>query len=131
MASVNIVAVSGRLTRDAEMRATRSGSLVINFSVAVNERRKSESGEWEDHPTFVDCVVFGRRCEALHQHLTKGRLVFCSGRLRQNNWTDPEGNVRRKLELLVEEIVWQPGDVSGLRGRMDPTQDLLDDDVPF
>lgn len=131
MSSINIVAVSGRLTRDAEVRATKSGSMVMNFSVAVNERRKNDAGEWEDRPTFVDCVVFGRRCEGLVPHMTRGRLVFCSGRLHQSVWTDQDGRARSKLELYVEEIVWQPDEVGRMRDRMQPGRDLSDESIPF
>ena len=63
--SINRVVISGNLTRDGEIRATAGGTTVLTFGVAVNDRRRNASGEWEDVPNFVDCVMFGTRADAL------------------------------------------------------------------
>ena len=64
--SINRVNISGNLTRDPELRATGSGMQILRFGVAVNDRaRNQQTGEWEDRPNFVDCVVFGNRADAL------------------------------------------------------------------
>lgn len=105
----------------------------MSFSVAVNERRKGESGEWEDHPSFVDCTVFGRRAESLARHMTRGRMVLVSGRLHQSTWTDADGNARSRLEVNVDEVAWdhraaaeQPRDAAD--GMPVGT---YDDEIPF
>ena len=60
--SINRVNISGNLTRDPELRVTGSGTQILSFGVAVNDRRRNpQSGEWEDYPNYVDCVVFGAR----------------------------------------------------------------------
>mgnify|MGYP001750868778 CR=1 FL=1 len=52
--SINRVCVTGNLTRDPELRATQSGSQVLSFGIAVNDRRKNQqTGEWEDYPNSV------------------------------------------------------------------------------
>ncbi len=64
--SINRVIVSGNLTRDPELRATTGGTNVLTFGIAVNDRRRNpQSGEWEDVPNFVDCVMFGARAESV------------------------------------------------------------------
>ena len=74
--SINKVVISGNLTRDGEIRTTQSGMSVLNIGVAVNDRIKNAtSGEWEDYPNYVNCVMFGRRAEAIAQYLTKGTKV--------------------------------------------------------
>ena len=73
--SINRVVISGNLTRDGEIRATAGGTTVLTFGVAVNDRRRNASGEWEDVPNFVDCVMFGTRADALARFLTKGTKV--------------------------------------------------------
>ena len=71
--SINRVNISGNLTRDPELRATGSGMQILRFGVAVNDRaRNQQTGEWEDRPNFVDCVVFGNRADALSRLLSKG-----------------------------------------------------------
>lgn len=104
--SINKVFITGRLTRDAELRTTPSGMFVLGFGVAVNERRKNnQTGQWEDHPVFVDCVMFGTRAEKIAPHLVKGTKVAVEGRLRYNQWEDKNtGQKRGKLDVIVDEI---------------------------
>lgn len=77
--SINRVSLSGNLTRDPELRSTTSGSQVLSFGIAVNDRRRNAQGEWEDVPNYVDCVVFGARAESLSRFLAKGQKN-CIGR---------------------------------------------------
>lgn len=104
--SINKVFVTGRLTRDAELRTTQSGAFVLNIGVAVNERRKNaQTGQWEDHPNFVDCTMFGTRAEKIAPHLVKGTKVAIEGRLRYSSWEDRgSGQKRSKLDVIVDEI---------------------------
>lgn len=101
--SLNSVAISGNLTRDPELRQTPGGTSVLSFGVAVNERRKSASGEWEDVPNFVDCTMFGTRADALAKYLHKGTKVAVSGRLRYSSW-ERDGQKRSKLEVVADDI---------------------------
>ena len=102
--SINRVNLTGRLTRDPELRSTSGGAAVLAFSLAVNDRRRDpRTGEWEDVPNFVDCTVFGRRGEALQRHLAKGSLVAVDGRLRYSSW-EKDGQRRSKLEVVAEDL---------------------------
>lgn len=68
--SVNRVNITGNLTRDPELRATKGGTPMLAIGVAVNDRRKNpQTGEWEDYPNFIDCVVFGNRAELSLIHI--------------------------------------------------------------
>ena len=102
--AINQVAISGNLTRDAELRATRSGAQLLSFSVAVNERVKNQaSGEWEDRPNYVDCTLFGARAEKLAPYLSKGSKVSVQGRLHYSSW-EKDGERRSKLDVVVSEL---------------------------
>lgn len=102
--SINRVNISGNLTRDAELRTTQSGTGILGFGVAVNDRRKNpQTGEWEDVPNYIDCVIFGKRAESLSQYLTKGTKVAIEGKLRWSQW-EREGQKRSKIEVIVDEI---------------------------
>lgn len=101
--SINKVFISGNLTRDAELRETKSGNNVLNFSVAVNDSVKNANGEWENYPNFVDCVMFGKRADALFEPLVKGAKVAIEGKLRYSSW-EKDGAKRSKLEVIVDEI---------------------------
>lgn len=101
--SINTVSISGNITADAKKNETKSGSAVLTFSVAVNERRKNSAGEWEDYPNFIDCAIFGKRAESLAQYLKKGTKVSVSGHLRQSRW-ERDGQKRSKLDIVVDEV---------------------------
>ncbi len=104
--SINRVMITGNLTRDSELRTTPSGMFVLGFGVAVNERRKNnQTGQWEDRPVFVDCVMFGTRAEKIAPYLVKGTKVAIEGRLRYSSWEDKgSGQKRSKLDVTVDEI---------------------------
>ena len=102
--SINRVNISGNLTRDPGMRATQTGTQILTFGVAVNDRRRNpQTGEWEDYPNFIDCVVFGNRAEALSRFLSKGAKVAIEGKLRWSQW-ERDGQKRSKIEVIVDEV---------------------------
>lgn len=103
--SINRVNITGNLTRDPELRATVGGTQMLAFGVAVNDRRRNQqTGEWEDVPNFVDCIVFGSRAEAVSRFISKGSKVAIEGKLRYSAWENKEGQRRSKLEVVVDEI---------------------------
>lgn len=105
--SVNMVALSGNITRDAELHKTSAtGTAVLDFSIAVNDRRhNSQTGEWEDHANFFDITVFGKRAETIHTWCTKGVKVVISGKLRQNTWQDKNtGQNRSRVTIIADDI---------------------------
>ena len=102
--SINIVTISGNLTRDPELRQAGNTS-VLSFGVAVNDRRRNpQSGQWENVPNFVDCIVFGSRADALAGLLHKGSKVAIDGKLRYSSWEGKDGKKRSKLEVVVNEL---------------------------
>lgn len=101
--SINRVIVSGNLTRDPELRKTAGGMTVMQFGIAVNDRRKNQNGEWEDYPNFIDCTMFGTRAEAVSRYMAKGGKVAIEGKLRWSQW-EKDGSKRSKIEVIVDEI---------------------------
>ncbi len=146
--SINRVVISGNLTRDPELRATATGMQVMNIGVAVNDRRRNpQTGEWEDYPNFVDCVMFGTRAEAVSRYLSKGSKVAIEGKLRYSSW-EKEGQRRSKLEVIVDEIEFmsrgQQCEAGGyapapapqqapapMAAPVPPAVDVYDEDIPF
>lgn len=108
MSDVNRVLLTGRLTREPELRETAGGTAVLNFGLASNDRVKNQqTGEYEDRPNFVDCQIFGKRASALSAFLVKGMQVTVEGRLRYSSW-EKDGQKRSKLEVVVDELVLPP-----------------------
>ncbi len=104
--SVNVVTISGNLTRDPDFHMGQNGNAgILSLSVAVNDRRQNkQTGQWENVPNYVDCTVFGNRAISLAQILHKGMKVAISGKLHMNTWQDKNtGKNRSKLEVIVNE----------------------------
>jgi single-strand DNA-binding protein len=103
MADLNHVILIGRLTRDAELKYTKSEIAVCKFSVAVNHKKKS-GDQWVDEVNFFDIVLWGRQGESLNQYLLKGKQVGIDGELRQERWQDNSGQNRSRVEIVVSSI---------------------------
>ena len=99
---INHVVLVGRLTRDAELRYTNSGSAVANISLAINTRRRRDD-QWVDEAHFFDAVVWGKTAESWAQYLTKGKQIGLEGELRQNRW-EQDGQRRSKVEIFTRNI---------------------------
>ena len=125
--NINRVSISGNLTRDSELRSANNGTAILNFSVAVNDRRKVGE-EWQDVPNYIDCVVFGPRAVSLHNLLKKGAKVAIDGKLRWSSWETKEGSKRSKLEVIVDELELMS---APKQKQAAPTSAAYDEDVPF
>lgn len=122
--SINRVNVSGNLTREPELRTTQGGTQVLSFGLAVNDRRRNQqTGEWEDVPNFVDCVMFGSRAESVSRFIGKGSKVAVEGKLRYSAWEAKDGSKRSKLEIAVDDIEFM--------SKQAPVTDVYDDSIPF
>ena len=103
MASINVVAVSGNLVSDCT-KSKAGETPIVNFVVAVDERRKGKGGEWENYPNYIECALFGARAKALANALAKGVKVYVQGKLHQSRW-EKDGQKRSKVSITVDEIV--------------------------
>jgi single-strand DNA-binding protein len=103
MASYNRVILVGNLTRDVEVKYTANQTAVTDIGLAVNDRRKTATGEWVDEPTFLDVTLWGRTAEIASQYLSKGSSVLIEGRLRLDTW-ESEGQKRSKLRVVGDRM---------------------------
>jgi len=104
MASYNRVILVGNVTRDPEIRHTPSQLAVTDLGLAVNERRKNQSGEWTEETVFVDVTLWGRQAEVAGEYLSKGSPVLIEGKLRLDTWETPDGQKRSKLKVVGERM---------------------------
>jgi len=108
MSDLNEVIVSGRLTKNSELRYTPSGTAVTDVVVASN-RIWSKDSDRQEETTFVDVTIWGRQAESLQEYLVKGRHIMVVGRLKLNKWETDEGDKRSKLTMVAEKINLTPG----------------------
>jgi single-strand DNA-binding protein len=147
MASINRVVLVGNLTRDPELRHTPSGTPVCSLRLAVNTRRKDETGQWVDKPNYFDVTVWGAQGERCAQYLAKGRPVAIDGRLEWREWESQDGGKRQAVEVVADSVQFLGGRDGGGEGggggqyipadapQQTATADFpaspTDDDIPF
>jgi single-strand DNA-binding protein len=93
---MNHVGLTGRLTRDPEMRSTKSGEDVCGMRLAVDGP--------DENTTFVDVTAFGGLAGNCGEYLEKGRAVAVSGRLAYSEWEAEDGSKRSKHEVIAQAV---------------------------
>lgn len=104
MGSLNKVLLIGNTGRDAEMRYLSTGTAKTEFSLAVSNRRRGASGEWEDQTEWFNVVLFGDTAERLSQYITKGKQLYIEGRLSTRNWDDDQGVRHYRTEVIANNV---------------------------
>jgi single-strand DNA-binding protein len=112
MANLNKVMLIGRLTAPPEA-INAGGSKGAKFRFAVNNRRRTPEGQWEDVPVYIDCEAwnrgdFGRTADTVLNHLDKGRQIFIEGHLKFEQW-EKDGVKRNRLSVVVDRIEFLDG----------------------
>jgi single-strand DNA-binding protein len=140
-ANINRVVLVGNLTRDPELRHTPGGTPVCSLRVAVNDRKRDESGNWVDAPNYFSISVFGNQAENCAQYLSKGRPVGVDGKLRWREWQAQDGSKREAVEVVADSVQFlgSRGDGDGGNqfvpaGAAQESADFpaaADDDIPF
>jgi single-strand DNA-binding protein len=135
--NINVVVITGNLTRDPELRTTPGGTSVAKLRVAVNGRRKNGHGEWVDKPNFFDVTVWGAHGESCATYLAKGRPVAVEGRLDWREWGN-DGEKRQSVEIVANSVQFLGGKPSeeeagepAQASEPEPAAAGGDDEIPF
>ena len=114
--NINRVVLVGNLTKDPELRTTPGGTSVCKLRLAVNTRRKDQSGNWTDKPNYFDITVWGQQGENCATYLQKGRPVAIDGRLEWREW-ESEGGKRQAVEIVADSVQFLATTASASRPR--------------
>jgi single-strand DNA-binding protein len=134
--NINRVIITGNLTKDPELRSLNSGTSVCKLRVAVNSRRKDQSGEWVDKPNYFDVTVWGAQGENCATYLSKGRPVAVDGRLEWREWEASDGSKRQSVEIIADSVQFLGsrdgggGGGNGFEAKSDVPADTSDFDKP-
>lgn len=99
MSSINSVSITGRLTKDVDLKTTQSGKTVTNITLAVDNFGKDAGA------SFIDVVLWGATAEIADKYLSKGSMAGITGRLQQRSYEDRDGNKRSIIEVVASDLV--------------------------
>ena len=136
--SINRVVLTGRLTRDVELKATSTGNNVASFSVAVDGFTRDQNGE--NNSSFINCVAWSNSAKFVSTYCKKGSLVALEGRLQSRSYDRKDGTKATAVEVIIDRIEnLSPKDAAttsaneGFSIQENENQPLSysDDDLPF
>lgn len=101
---INNVILTGRLTKNLELRQTSTGKSMTYFNLAVNRNFKNEQGE--QTADFINCVAFGKQAENMTRFLTQGSLIAVEGRISTRNFQGNDGKTVYVTEVIVGNVTF-------------------------
>lgn len=129
--------IVGNLTRDPELRYTPNGTAVARFGVAVNTRRKDDSGTYVDaDPQFYNVTTWRDLAVNVSESVEKGTRVVIVGHLSYRAWEDDDKNKRSAVEVVADaigpDLTWATASVAKTNRRsVDEPQDYDPAEEPF
>lgn len=108
--AVNEAFLVGNLGRKPELKYTPSGDAVVGFSIAVSESWKGRDGNWQEKTHWLDLTAWRELAEKVAE-LDKGDSVLVRGRIKNETWTDRDGQKRNstKVDVSTLEVISKPG----------------------
>ncbi len=135
---MNNVCLTGRITKDIELKRTQGNIAYASFNLAV-ERPQNKAGEKQTD--FPKVTVFGKQAENAAKYLAKGSLIGVTGRIQTGSYQGRDGNMVYTTDVYAERIEYlekrqegsqkQAQKASPQRGYSEPAYDEYDDDIPF
>lgn len=142
--SINRVVLTGRLTKDVELRVTANGTNVASFTVAVDGFAKDQNNNTVNQASFVSCVAWNQSAKFLSTYCKKGSMVALEGRLQTRSYDRRDGTKAYVTEVIVDRIEnLSPRDTNNMANNdnnsfsidqnENENQELAfsDDDLPF
>ena len=96
--ALNTISLSGRLTKDVELRSTQSGRSVASFTVAVDRDGKDAGTD------FINCVAWNGTAEFVSRYFGKGSACVVTGRLQVRDYEDKDGNKRKETKVAAYSV---------------------------
>lgn len=96
---MNVLAISGNLVKDPELRSTQGGKQVVGFTVAINEGK--------DKTEYIDCVAWEKTADLISKYCKKGDRMTCSGRIQTRSW-EKDGQKKYKTEAVIHQFDFPP-----------------------
>lgn len=143
---MNNVALTGRITKDLELKYTQNGKAYCRFTLAVDRglsKEKKQEAEANGQPTvdFINCIAWGTTAEVLNKYTAKGKKILVNGSIETGSYTVQDGSKRYTTDVLVNRAeILEFADNNNTNsqdtrafGQFDemPYQEASNEDLPF
>src|SRR6056300_1168388 len=119
---LNLCQFIGRLGRDPEVRHTGDGRAIASFSIACSDDYRGKDGNKVEQTNWINIVAFGRLAEIIQEYVTKGSLIYISGKQITRKWQDQQGNGRYTTEVVANEMQMLGGKGENVGGSNKPAK---------
>lgn len=133
MATFNQVTLVGYLGQDPELKKTEKGIEYVNVSIATDESYKNEKGDKIEKTEWHNLTCFKGLAEIISKFCKKGSLIFVSGKLQTDKYTDEKTKeTRYYTKVLVRNIQLLDRKKDDRNVPPPPSDDgLISDDLPY
>lgn len=124
---MNIVALTGRLTADVELKKTQSGVSVCSFSISVARPRVKDTTD------FINIVAWRNTAEFIAKYFGKGDKIEITGILTSRSYEDSNGHKRTAFEVVADNVAFAESKKTETPAAAAPEYEEIkqDDDLPF
>jgi single-strand DNA-binding protein len=131
MYSLNMAQLIGNLTKDPEVKQSKSGKLVATISLATNrEWTDKNTGERKKETDYHNIVLWGRLAEIAGQYLHKGDKAYISGRLQTRTW-ETNGNKNYRTEIVADQLIMLGSKQKDTQQEYSSSLPVSVEDLPF
>ncbi|NLU43768.1 MAG: single-stranded DNA-binding protein [Acholeplasmataceae bacterium] len=125
---MNKIKLTGWLTDNPDVRATRSGKMVADFTIAVPRITKDAQGRREKD--YIKCIVWGQAADYASKYLKNRQLIGVSGRLQMRKYEADNGKVQYFTEVVVDQL--EPlSKAPALEESQEETMGAFGEEIPF
>ena len=114
---MNIVILTGRMTKDAETKTLSTGSTITSFTLAVDRGGKSKETD------FIECKAWGKTGDFVSQYFSKGKPITVLGKIQTRTYEAQDGSKRKVVDVLVDSVEFVIG--SGSAPKQTEAEDLF------
>lgn len=120
---LNVCIIQGRLTREPELRTTKTGTAVTSFTIA------NDNDFGEKKASFINCTAWRQTAEFIQKYFRKGQMILVQGRLESRDWTDKNGNKQTAWEIQVSQVNFGEAKRQDTPPKFEEIED--DEELPF
>ncbi len=123
---MNKVCLTGRTTKDIELKYNQNNIAITSFTLAVTRKFKNQNGEYESD--FINCIAYKSTAELLNKYVKKGDLLGIEGRIQTRNY-EKDGKRIYVTEVIVDSMDFLQAKKDESKQETENTKQKLSDDV--